>query len=121
MSKESESSSDGKKPIVHKMRKPAHGKGMLRVGNPGNRGRTPNRIREELRGIVDERLVKEIKRRLGPKNIQKVPHDMIVKYLDALAKYGVGTKVEHSGPDDGPISHGVLLIPGISVDEEPPA
>jgi hypothetical protein len=118
-----ERDADGK--IVHKTRTPAHGKGKLRVGNPGNKGggKPPNKIREELRGIVDERLVKEIKRRLGPKNIRKLSDDELVKYLDGLSKYGLGSKVELAGPDDGPISHGVLVIGGIPTNgaEELPA
>jgi hypothetical protein len=106
-----------------------HGGALLRGGKKGNKGggRRPNKIREELRNVLDERVMKEVKRRLGPKNIQKMPDEMLVKYLRELGLLGLGTKMEHSGPDDGPLSHGVLLIPGQPIpgqeddDEETPS
>jgi hypothetical protein len=93
---------------------PAPGGGQLRRGNPGNKGggRRPNVVREEIRTLLDEDGLKELKRRFSSRNIKKIPHQDLVRYLDVLGKYGLGAKQEISGPDDGPLSHGVLLIPG---------
>lgn len=102
--------------------------GQLRIGNPGNKGgpgRPPNKIRESIRtALLDERVLKEVRRRLGPTKIKKMPDETLVKYLKELGLLGLGTKIEHGGVDDGPISHGVLLIPGKPVsddDEETPS
>ena len=115
-----------KKVIVHKTFTPAHGHGQLRIGNPGNKGghgRTPNRVREEVRALLDEEGLTELKRRFSTRNIKKIGHQDLARFLDVLGKYGLGTKQEISGPDDGPLSHGVLLIPGTPAppedDEEP--
>jgi hypothetical protein len=105
---------------------PQPGGGALKVGNPGNKGgpgRPPNKLRQELRGLLDEAGLVELRRRFSPEEIQKISHQDLCRYLDTLGKYGIGTKQEISGPDDGPLSHGVLLIPGAAPaqeeDEEP--
>ena len=42
-------------------------------------------------------------------------HNLTVKEIttlvDVLNKYGVGVKTEITGPDDGPLRHGVFILP----------
>lgn len=57
--------------VGHTWRVPAHGIGLLRVGNPGNRGGRsyPSSIKGELRRILDEHgleLLERVVRRLEP-------------------------------------------------------
>lgn len=102
-----------------------NGGALMSGGTPGNKGggRTPNRVREEVRELLHEDGLAELRRRFDKKNIRKISHQDFARYIDTLGKYGIGTKHELSGPDDGPLSHGVLLIPGAAPmqeeDEEP--
>lgn len=102
-----------KKTGIGELTNPGRNGGRLKRGNPGHKGgkgRLAEESRQEIRYLLKQRLLPEVRRRLGPKNIKKLPDEMIVKYIDALGKYGIGTKHEHTGPDDGPLTHGVLVI-----------
>ena len=65
---------------------------------PGS-GRPPSEIRKRLRGSFEERIriLEEI---ADDPDASKVDR---IKAIDMLAKYGLGTKQEVSGPDDTPI------------------
>lgn len=97
-----------------------HGGALLSGGVPGNKGgpgRTPNVIRQFMRGLLDGGLG-ELERRFTPEEIAKMSDQDLARYIDTLGKLAIGTKSQISGPDDGPLSHGVVVIPQIP-EEEP--
>lgn len=115
-------------PQPYRLETPSHGHGLLRRGNPGNSGggRKPAEVRDRMRRFLDRVLdridqvltdeeSKQIERAIG-KEVQMLELQDLTKLLDALAKYSVGTKVEVTGPDDGPLRHGIMALPPL----EPP-
>ena len=83
-----------------------HGGAIRRGGtNRGGTGRPASEIRARMRGSLDERIA--IAEQIAD-NPQSSDSDRL-KALDFLAKYGIGTKQEHSGPDDSPIPNEIII------------
>ena len=74
-------------------------------GNTPGTGRPASEIRARMRGSLDERIA--IAEQIAD-NPQSSDSDRL-KALDFLAKYGMGTKQEHSGPDDSPIPNEIIV------------
>ena len=77
-------------------------------------GRPPSKLRDMMRGdyeIVAQRLRRYV----------ETHPDMKLKDIMAianhLAKFSVGTKIEHTGPDDSALPPAVIMLP--QVDREP--
>jgi hypothetical protein len=84
-----------------------HGGAIRRGAKKGNTpgtGRPPSEIRARLRGSFDERIkiLEEI-----AESPESSASDRI-RALDVLAKYGLGTQQEHSGPDGTPLRFTVV-------------
>lgn len=89
------------KPAV--MRKPVHGHGLLRVGNPGNvgGGQLSTKLLErlsEILGLTQEELLARLRQR-----DYKVSWGELTDLLRSASRYLLPSKVEHSGPAGGPI------------------
>jgi hypothetical protein len=89
---------------------PSHGRGKLRRGskpgtNRGGAGRPPSEIRARLRGSFDARIgiLEQI---AGDPAVSTADR---IRALDLLAKYGLGTQQEHSGPDGAPIPTQIIV------------
>lgn len=78
------------------LRTPAHGRGLLRVGNPEATGRPPSAIRASMRESLDKRLV--IAEQIADDE-NAAPSERL-KAMELLARYGLGTSdtVNHKRP-----------------------
>lgn len=96
-----------------------HGGAIRQGGNPGNKGggRPPNIIRQAMRGLLDGSL-EEVERRFSPEEIIKMSDQDLARYIDTLGKLAIGTKAQLSGPDEGPLSHGVVFVPLLPNEQE---
>lgn len=92
---------------------PAHGVGNLRVGNPGNSGGTGRKPDEARRYFLEllNCAQEEAANRLTPEEVKKMTDQDLAKFIDVFGKYGVGTKATITGPDDGPLRHGIMAMP----------
>lgn len=75
--------------------------GTLKTGNPGNKGgpgRPPNELRDMLRAQVDE-IDERIRTLMLTADL-----DQLIKLREQALKYGIGTKLEATGANDGPLT-----------------
>lgn len=80
----------------------AHGGAILQGGNPGNKGgpgRPPSALRERMRGSLEERL--KVLEEIADDSDSR-PADRI-RAVEVLARYGLGSAHELSGPDQQPM------------------
>lgn len=93
-------------------RTPAHGVGQLRVGNYGNKGggRKTDEVKRYFLELA-QKAQEEADKRLHPDEVEKMSTQDLAKLLDVFGKYSVGTKTTVSGPDDGPLRHGIMALP----------
>lgn len=102
-----------------------HGGALLSGGVPGNKGgtgRPPSAIRRELRETFAD-LISHLQRIAAGEVVEKVvmpggeETEIMrsasvadrIRAMDLLAKYGLGTKQEITGPDDGAIPHEISV------------
>ena len=94
------------------METPSHGKGQLRRGNPGNSGggRKPDAARRYFLDLL-QCAQDEAEKRLDPEKVANMSDQDLAKFIDVFGKYSVGTKHTLTGPDDGPVKHGIMVMP----------
>jgi len=102
-----------------RMETPIHGQGLLRRGNPGNKGggRKPDEVKRHFLELAHTGQM-EVARRLQAENVRNMTDSDLAKFLDVFGKYSVGTKHTLTGPDDGPLKHGIMALPPLENDQE---
>lgn len=103
------------------MRTPAHGQGQLRRGNYGNKGggRKPDEVKRYFLELAQKAQAVADKR-LDPDEVEQMSTQDLAKLLDVFGKYSVGTKTTLTGPDDGPLRHGIMALPPLEESDDPP-
>jgi hypothetical protein len=91
---------------------PSHGHGQLRRGNPGHQGggRKPDEVKRYFLELA-RKAQYEADKRLDPDEVENMSTQDLAKLLDVFGKYSVGTKHTMTGPDDGPLRHGIMVMP----------
>lgn len=79
------------------MRKPAHGRGLLRVGgtNKGGPGRPPSEIRKVCREAFEER----VPILMAMADDEELEPTVRQKAIDMLGRYGLGTTITPTGAE----------------------
>lgn len=71
------------------LRVPAHGRGFLSVGNPGNRGGISKLIRQNLRELFQKKAIERLE-----SIIDAVDDKTALRAIDLVGKYGLGSSAD---------------------------